>query len=87
MALWLIDGELVSVGCDGVFDVVVFLKVGVLVVEFGFFGGGHHGLDEWVLIDSLARYWCALVDFVCAVFECFAVDIMIDFWVVDGGLV
>ena len=26
-------------------------------------GGGHHGPDEWVSIQSLARYRRALVDF------------------------
>ena len=35
-------------------------------------GGGHHGPDEWVSIDSLARYRRALVDFARSVPERFA---------------
>jgi succinyl-diaminopimelate desuccinylase len=42
---------------------VAFQKAGVPAVEFGPSGGGHHGPDEWVSIDSLARYRRALVDF------------------------
>ena len=33
-------------------------------VEFGPVGGGHHGPEEWVSIESLARYRQALSDFV-----------------------
>ena len=43
-----------SVGRDGASDAVAFLKAGVPAVEFGPSGGGHHGPDEWVSIDSLA---------------------------------
>jgi succinyl-diaminopimelate desuccinylase len=35
-------------------------------VEFGPSGGGHHGPEEWVSIESLAQYRQALVDFVRA---------------------
>jgi succinyl-diaminopimelate desuccinylase len=59
----LTDGESVSVGRDGASDAVAFLKAGVPAVEFGPSGGGHHGPDEWVSIQSLALYRCALVDF------------------------
>jgi hypothetical protein len=52
----LTDGESMSVGRDGASDAVAFLKAGVPAVEFGPSGGGHHGPDEWVSIDSLARY-------------------------------
>jgi succinyl-diaminopimelate desuccinylase len=57
------DGESMSVGRDGASDAVAFLKAGVPAVEFGPSGGGHHGPDEWVSIDSLAVYRRALVDF------------------------
>ena len=59
----LTDAESMSVGRDGASDAVAFLKAGVPAVEFGPSGGGHHGPDEWVSIDSLARYRRALVDF------------------------
>ena len=59
----LTDGESLSVGRDGASDAVAFLKAGMPAVEFGPSGGGHHGPDEWVSIDSLAVYRRALVDF------------------------
>ena len=59
----LTEGESMSVGRDGASDAVAFQKAGVPAVEFGPSGGGHHGPDEWVSIDSLARYRRALVDF------------------------
>ena len=59
----LTDGESMSVGRDGASDAVAFQKAGVPAVEFGPSGGGHHGPDEWVSIDSLARYRRALGDF------------------------
>ena len=68
----LTDGESMSVGRDGASDAVAFLKAGVPAVEFGPSGGGHHGPDEWVSIDSLARYRRALVDFARSVPERFA---------------
>jgi succinyl-diaminopimelate desuccinylase len=55
--------ESVSVGRDGASDAVSFLKAGVPAVEFGPAGAGHHGPEEWVSIDSLARYRKVLVDF------------------------
>ena len=51
----LTDGESMSVGRDGASDAVAFQKAGVPAVEFGPSGGGHHGPDEWVSIDSLAH--------------------------------
>jgi succinyl-diaminopimelate desuccinylase len=54
----------ISVGRDGASDAISFLEVGVPAVEFGPSGGGHHGPEEWVAVDSLARYRKALVDFV-----------------------
>jgi succinyl-diaminopimelate desuccinylase len=56
-------GESVSVGRDGASDAVSFLKAGVPAVEFGPAGGGHHGPEEWVSIESLGRYRRILVDF------------------------
>ena len=40
------------------------MHAGVPAVEFGPVGGGHHGPDEWVSVESLAHYREALVDFV-----------------------
>jgi succinyl-diaminopimelate desuccinylase len=59
-----IEGEALSVGRDGASDAISFLEAGVPAVEFGPIGGGHHGPHEWVSISSLARYRCALGDFV-----------------------
>ena len=59
-----LDDEAVSVGRDGASDAISFLEAGVPAVEFGPTGGGHHGPEEWVSIDSLARYRQALRDFV-----------------------
>jgi succinyl-diaminopimelate desuccinylase len=58
------DGEVASVGRDGASDAVSFLRAGIPAVEFGPFGGGHHGPDEWVSVPSLASYRGAIVDFV-----------------------
>jgi succinyl-diaminopimelate desuccinylase len=55
--------ERISVGRDGASDAISFIEAGVPAVEFGPCGGGHHGPDEWVSIESLARYRRALVDF------------------------
>ena len=52
-----------SVGRDGASDAVSFLRVGVPAVEFGPRGGGHHGPEEYVEIESLPRYRRALVEF------------------------
>ena len=57
------NGEVTSVGRDGASDAVSFLRAGVPAVEFGPAGGGHHGPEEWVSVDSLAAYRLALVDF------------------------
>jgi succinyl-diaminopimelate desuccinylase len=54
----------ISIGRDGASDAVSFLEAGVPAVEFGPSGAGHHGPEEWVSIDSMARYRKALVEFV-----------------------
>jgi succinyl-diaminopimelate desuccinylase len=54
----------VSIGRDGASDAISFIDAGVPAVEFGPVGGGHHGPDEWVSIESLERYSRALVAFV-----------------------
>jgi len=59
-----LDDEALSVGRDGASDAISFLEAGVPAVEFGPTGGGHHGPDEWVSIESLALYRKALRDFV-----------------------
>ncbi len=57
-------GEVMSVGRDGASDAAAFIDAGILAVEFGPAGAGHHGPEEWVSISSLARYRRALADFV-----------------------
>ena len=57
----------ISVGRDGSSDAVSFLRAGVPAVEFGPAGGGHHGPDEWVSVESLETYRRSLVDFVSLV--------------------
>ncbi|MDX6682266.1 MAG: succinyl-diaminopimelate desuccinylase [Solirubrobacteraceae bacterium] len=59
-----LEGEALSVGRDGASDAISFLEAGVPAVEFGPVGGGHHGPEEWVSIQSLERYRRALGDFV-----------------------
>jgi succinyl-diaminopimelate desuccinylase len=59
-----LDDEALSVGRDGASDAISFLEAGVPAVEFGPIGGGHHGPEEWVSVDSLDRYRRALGDFV-----------------------
>jgi succinyl-diaminopimelate desuccinylase len=59
-----LEGEALSIGRDGASDAISFLQAGVPAVEFGPVGGGHHGPDEWVSIDSLHRFRRALGDFV-----------------------
>jgi succinyl-diaminopimelate desuccinylase len=81
----LTDGESMSVGRDGASDAVAFLKAGVPAVEFGPSGGGHHGPDEWVSIDSLGLYRRALVDFARALPGRFAQPPS-ELRAVDGGL-
>jgi succinyl-diaminopimelate desuccinylase len=58
--------ERIAVGRDGTSDVISFLNAGMPGVEFGPSGGGHHGPEEWVSIESLGQYRQALVDFVRA---------------------
>jgi succinyl-diaminopimelate desuccinylase len=82
----LTDGESMSVGRDGASDAVAFQKAGVPAVEFGPSGGGHHGPDEWVSIESLGRYRRALVDFARGVPERFADDGADELRAVEGGL-
>jgi succinyl-diaminopimelate desuccinylase len=82
----LTDGESMSVGRDGASDAVAFLKAGVPAVEFGPSGGGHHGPDEWVSIESLARYRRALVDFALSIPARFDGDAAEDLRAVEGGL-
>jgi succinyl-diaminopimelate desuccinylase len=60
------EGEVAGVGRDGASDAISFLRVGVPAVEFGPVGGGHHGPEEWVSIESLRIYRRALSDFVAA---------------------
>ncbi|MEA2148530.1 MAG: succinyl-diaminopimelate desuccinylase, partial [Solirubrobacteraceae bacterium] len=59
-----LDDEALSIGRDGASDAISFLEAGVPAVEFGPIGGGHHGPEEWVSVDSLQRYRRALGDFV-----------------------
>ena len=53
-------GEVMSVGRDGASDAASFIEAGIPAVEFGPAGGGHHGPDEWVSLQSLASYRQAL---------------------------
>lgn len=55
--------QVTSIGRDGASDAVSFIRVGVPAVEFGPVGGGHHGPDEWVSLESLASYRNTLGDF------------------------
>ena len=64
-----LDDEALSIGRDGASDAISFLEAGIPAVEFGPIGGGHHGPQEWVSIDSLARYRRALRDFVAGLPE------------------
>ncbi len=56
-------GDAPAVGRDGASDAVFFLRRGIPSIEFGPAGGGHHGPEEFVDIDSLARYRTILVAF------------------------
>jgi succinyl-diaminopimelate desuccinylase len=56
-------GPALGVGRNGASDAVVFLRRGVPSVEFGPAGGGHHGPDEHVDIDSIGTYRRVLVEF------------------------
>jgi succinyl-diaminopimelate desuccinylase len=59
-------GEVMSVGRDGASDAASFIEAGIPAVEFGPAGGGHHGPDEWVSLQSLSGYRRALSGFVRA---------------------
>ena len=59
-----VGGEALSVGRDGASDAIAFLQAGIPAVEFGPVGGGHHGPDEWVSLDSVAAMRDALASFV-----------------------
>ncbi len=63
------SGEVMSVGRDGASDAASFIEVGIPAVEFGPAGGGHHGPDEWVSLQSLRDYRRALADFIEALPE------------------
>ena len=69
-----LDDEALSIGRDGASDAISFLQAGIPAVEFGPTGGGHHGPEEWVSIDSLVRYRRALRDFVLGLPEWLARD-------------
>jgi succinyl-diaminopimelate desuccinylase len=56
--------ETLSVGRDGASDAASFIEAGIPAVEFGPAGGGHHGPEEWVSLDSLDRYRRTLVQFI-----------------------
>jgi len=56
-------GDAPAVGRDGASDAVFFLERGIPAVEFGPAGAGHHGPEEFVDIDSLARYRRILAEF------------------------
>ena len=61
-----VGGEALSVGRDGASDAIAFLQAGIPAVEFGPVGGGHHGPDEWVSVESLTAMRSALGAFVRA---------------------
>jgi succinyl-diaminopimelate desuccinylase len=56
-------GEAPAVGRHGASDAVFFLERGIPAIEFGPAGGGHHGPEEYVEIESLRRYRRILVEF------------------------
>lgn len=84
-----LEGEALSVGRDGASDAISFLEAGIPAVEFGPVGGGHHGPEEWVSLDSLRRYREALVDFVQTLPDWLARDrgaAPADLRAIEGGL-
>jgi succinyl-diaminopimelate desuccinylase len=56
-------GTAPAVGRHGASDAVFFLERGIPAIEFGPAGGGHHGPEEYVDIESLRRYRRILVEF------------------------
>ena len=56
-------GSAPAVGRHGASDAVFFLERGIPAIEFGPAGGGHHGPEEYVEIESLRRYRRILVEF------------------------
>ena len=56
-------GDAPAVGRDGASDAVFFLERGIPAIEFGPAGAGHHGPEEYVEIESLARYRRILAEF------------------------
>jgi succinyl-diaminopimelate desuccinylase len=56
-------GDAPTVGRDGASDAVFFLRRGIPSIEFGPTGGGHHGPEEYVEIESLHSYRRSLVAF------------------------
>ena len=59
-----VGGEALSVGRDGASDAIAFLQAGIPAVEFGPVGGGHHGPDEWVSLESITAMREAIGSFV-----------------------
>ena len=59
-----VPGERISVGRDGASDAASFIAADIPAVEFGPAGSGHHGPEEWVSLESLARYRRVLGDFI-----------------------
>src|SRR6201995_2998192 len=82
----LTDGESMSVGREEASAAFAFLKAGVPAVEFGPAGGGHHGPDEWVSIDSLPPHRRAPVAFALRLPGRFAGDSAGELRGVEGGL-
>ena len=59
-----VGGEALSVGRDGASDAIAFLQAGIPAVEFGPVGGGHHGPDEWVSLESITAMRGAIGSFI-----------------------
>jgi succinyl-diaminopimelate desuccinylase len=59
-----VGGEALSVGRDGASDAIAFLQAGIPAVEFGPVGGGHHGPEEWVSLESITAMRNALGAFI-----------------------
>jgi len=59
-----VGGEALSVGRDGASDAIAFLQAGIPAVEFGPVGGGHHGPNEWVSLESITAMRGAIGSFI-----------------------